>query len=383
MNQRMADNENIIDRGEADITAFDLLNINPNAATPFTEKLEKTYALEDEKTQGLARFITGLPLETAGIVKSALIERGPATFLQETFGKGEEGQVTVSFDDVANDEDLLTYLNHMEHTVQNNEVNELNDFAKDLEKKYDLMPIKDNLVILDDNELIKYEKLLTKAQDPGSFENPSSYKKDYDKRTITFDSSMFPKVPFEPDVKIIDKEKGEVGFPYLGKYGFNDEGEFVKKFSSAFKPFDESEEGLGQYSEYIPEFLKSWQNYSMPEYSPDPALFRDPGWQMGALVAGGRGIAPIAKGIAKGGKNIFKGIGNYLEKRKMKNEKKLIEPYIQGIRKDVAKMDQQTSSLVDEFPFLAKDDEFLELEALKIQEQDRLNELLNNAPWSR
>ena len=67
----MNDEDNTIDRGEADVTAFDLLNLNK--PTPFTEKLEKTYALEDEKTQGLARFITGLPLEAAGLVKSALI----------------------------------------------------------------------------------------------------------------------------------------------------------------------------------------------------------------------------------------------------------------------------------------------------------------------
>jgi len=310
----MANEDNIIDRGEADVTAFDLLNLNE--PTPFTEKLEKTHALEDEKTQGLARFITGLPLETAGLVKSALIERGPATFLQETFGKGEEGQVTISFDDLLKNEDLLVYLNNMEKTVQDNERIELNDFAKDLAAKYDVESIKDALVLLDEDELIKYEQLLTKAKDPGTLENPSSYIKNYDDRTITFDSSRFPKVPFEPDVKIIDKEKGEVGFPYLGKYGYNDEGEFVKKFSSAFRPFDESEEGLGQYSEYIPEFLKSWQDYSMPEYSPDPELFKDPGWQMGAVLATGRGVAPIAKAIGKGGKNIFKGIGKYFDKSK-------------------------------------------------------------------
>ena len=114
----MNDEDNTIDRGEADVTAFDLLNLNK--PTPFTEKLEKTYALEDEKTQGLARFITGLPLEAAGLVKSALIERGPATFFQETFGTGEEGQVTISFDDLLKDEDLLVYLNNMEKTFQEN-----------------------------------------------------------------------------------------------------------------------------------------------------------------------------------------------------------------------------------------------------------------------
>ena len=311
MNQRTMDDENIIDRGEADITAFDLLNLKE--PTPFLEKLERTYDLEDEKTQGLARFITGLPLETAGLVKSVL-ERGPATFVQETFGKGKEGQVTVPFDIFRNDENLLGYLNQMELTAQNNERAELNDFARDLEAKYDVESIKDVLVILDENELIKYEELLTKAQDPGTLENPSSYIRDFDNDTITFDSSMFPEVAFEPDVKIT--KKGDISFPYLGLYGYNDEGEFIKKHSSAFRPFAESEEGLGQYSEYIPEFLKSWQNYSMPEYSPDPALFKDPGWQMGAAFTGARGIAPIVKAIGKGGKNIYKGLGNYLNQPK-------------------------------------------------------------------
>ena len=297
----MNDEDNTIDRGEADVTAFDLLNLNK--PTPFTEKLEKTYALEDEKTQGLARFITGLPLEAAGLVKSALIERGPATFFQETFGKGEEGQVTISFDDLLKDEDLLVYLNNMEKTFQENEQDEFRDFEKELISKYDVDNAKDAILLdlLDEDELIKYNQLFTKAKDLGTLENPGSYLKNYDDRTITFDSDLFPKVAFEPDAKIIDKEKGEVGFPYLGKYGYNDEGEFVKKFSSAFRPFDESEEGLGQYSEYIPQFMKSWQDYSMPEYSPDPELFKDPGWQMGAAFTGIKGAAPIIRGI-----------GNYL-----------------------------------------------------------------------
>ena len=311
-NQRMNDEDNTIDRGESDVTAFDLLNLNK--PTPFTEKLEKTHALEDEKTQGLARFITGLPVETAGLVKSALIERGPATFFQETFGTGEEGQVTISFDDLLKDEDLLVYLNNMEKTFQENEQDEFRDFEKELISKYDVDNAKDAILLdlLDEDELIKYNQLFTKAKDLGTLENPGSYLKNYDDRTITFDSDLFPKVAFEPDAKIIDKEKGEVGFPYLGKYGYNDEGEFFKKFSSAFRPFDESEEGLVQYSEYIPQFMKSWQDYSMPEYSPDPELFKDPGWQMGAAFTGIKGAAPIIRGIGKRAKPIFQGIGNYL-----------------------------------------------------------------------
>ena len=96
------------------------------------------------------------------------------------------------------------------------------------------------------------------------------------------------------------------------------------------------------------------------------------------LGLGVKGAVPIVKGVVKGGIKSVKGIGNYLDKRKIiKDEKKHIEPFIQGIKKDVKDMDRQTLSLVDEFPFLAKDDEFLELEALKMKEQDNLNDLLN------
>ena len=76
-------------------------------------------------------------------------------------------------------------------------------------------------------------------------------------------------------------------------------GEFIKKHSSAFKPFDESEEGLGQYSEYIPEFMKSYQNYAMPEYSPEPELFFDPSYQAAGIVTLIKGAYPIGKSIVK------------------------------------------------------------------------------------
>jgi len=315
----MANEDNIIDRGEADLTAFDLINVNPNAATPFTEKLEKTHALEDEKTQGLARFITGLPLETAGLIKSALIERGPATFFEETFGgaiSGEapKGEFTLSLDEIANVPGLYQYLQHANIAAHNKLRDDHDTFAKDLEKKYDVDNIQDNLVLLDEDELIKYEQLFTAAKKEHDPFNPIAYKYDANKKTITLDSDLFPEIAWEPDMKFT--KKGDLSLPYFGLVGYNDEGEFIKKFSSAFKPFDESEEGLGQYSEYIPEFLKSWQDYSMPEYSPDPELFKDPGWQMGAVLAGGRGAVPIIKAISKGGKNIYKGLGRYFNQSK-------------------------------------------------------------------
>ena len=322
----MNDENNTIDRGEADVTAFDLLNVNPNAATPFTKELLETYALEDkidkevQKTQGLARFITGLPLETAGLAKSVL-ERGPATFFEETFGgaiSGEapKGEITLSIDELRNVPGLYQYLQHA-NTAAHNELRDDHDtFAKDLEEKYDVDNVKDAILLdlLDEDELIKYEQLFTAAKEEPDPLNPIAYKYDANKKTITLDSDLFPEIAWEPDMKFT--KKGDLSLPYFGLVGYNDEGEFIKKHGSAFRPFDESEEGLGQYSEYIPEFLKSWQEYSMPEYSPDPELFKDPGWQMGAALVGGRGIVPIAKVISKGGKNIYKGIGKYFDQSK-------------------------------------------------------------------
>ena len=315
----MATEDNTIDRGEADVTAFDLLNLNK--ATTFTEKLEKTYALEDQmlqETGGLAKFLTGLPLETAGLAKSVL-ERGPYTFFEETFdgaisGEAPKGELTLSLDEIRNVPGLYQYLQHA-NTAAHNELRDDHDtFAKDLEKKYDVDNIRDSLVLLDEDELIKYEQLFTAAKKEHDPFNPIAYKYDANKKTITLDSDLFPEVAWEPDMKFT--KRGDLSLPYFGLVGYDNEGEFIKKHSSAFRPFDESEEGLGQYSEYIPEFLKSWQDYSMPEYSPDPELFKDPGWQMGALVAGGRGAVPIAKAISKGGKNIYKGIGKYFDQSK-------------------------------------------------------------------
>jgi len=312
----MANEDNIIDRGEADVTAFDLLNLNE--PTPFTEKLEKTHALEDEKTQGLARFITGLPLETAGLAKSVL-ERGPATFFEETFGgaiSGEapKGELTLSLDEIANVPGLYQYLQHANIAAHNKLRDDHDTFAKDLEAKYDVDNIRDSLDLLNEDELIKYEQLFTAAKKEHDPFNPIAYKYDANKKTITLDSDLFPEVAMEPDMKFT--KRGDLSLPYFGLVGYDDEGEFIKKHGSAFRPFDESKEGLGQYSEYIPEFLKSWQDYSMPEYSPDPELFKDPGWQMGAALVGGRGIIPIARGIGKKGKDIYKGLGRYLNQSK-------------------------------------------------------------------
>ena len=125
-----------------------------------------------------------------------------------------------------------------------------------------------------------------------------------------------------------------------------------------------------------------WQDFSSPETSPDPDLYKNRGAQLAMLPLMYKGVKPILKGTFKKGKDIYKGLENYFNKKaEIRNQKKIIEPYIKSIRGDVSKMDQQTSDLVDQYPLLAQDDEFLKLEALKMQEQNRLNQLLNNPPW--
>ena len=343
--------------------------------------------------EGATRLITGLPIETAGFVKSSL-ERGPWTFLEETFGKGKEGQITLSFDEIHNIPDLQEYLEEMDMKAHNNEVTEYNTFVKELRAKYDVGrkdSIKDYLDLLDEDELIKYQQLLATAQEGPDPENPIAYKMDTDNGTITLDSSLFPEVAFEPDVKIT--EKGDLSLPYFGLFGYDDEGNFVKKHSSIYRPFDRSEEGIGALYDHIPDKIKDayeaagsplhwWQDFSSPELSPDPELFKNPGAQLAMLGLGARGAVPIGRGVYRKGTDAYKGLRNYFNKKaEIRNQKKLTEPYIKSIRGNVSKMDQQTSDLADQYPLLAQDDEFLKLEALKMQEQDNLNELLNNPPW--
>tara|TARA_R100001594_G_scaffold7860_2_gene20904 strand:+ start:843 stop:2006 length:1164 start_codon:yes stop_codon:yes gene_type:complete len=274
--------------------------------------------------EGASRIITGLPIETIGTIKSG-IERGPITFLQETFGAGQDGELTLSFDELKNVPDLYQYLQQMDVAAHNKERDEYNTFAKDLEDKYDVDNIRDALVLLDEDELIKYQDLLTAAQEGPDPENPISYKLNMEDRTITLDSDLFPEIAFEPDMKFT--KKGDLSLPYLGLYGYNDEGEFVKKHSSIHRPFDRSEEGIGALYDHIPDEIKDayedvgrplhgWQDFSSPETSPDPDLYKNTGAQLAMLPLMYKGAKPIAKGTFKKGKDIYKGLENYFNQSK-------------------------------------------------------------------
>ena len=276
--------------------------------------------------EGATRIISGLPYETAGLAKS-LIERGPYTFFEETFGKGKDGELTLSFEELENVPGLYQYLQQMDVAAHNKERDEYNTFAKDLEDKYDVDNIQDAILLdlLDENELIKYQDLLTAAQEGPDPTNPISYKLNMDDRTITLDSDLFPKVAFEPDMKFT--KKGDLSAPYFGLLGYNDKGEFVKKHSSAFRPFDSSDEGIGALYDYIPDDIKDayeavgsplqgWQEFSSPEKSPDPDLYKNRGAQLAMLPLMYKGAKPIVKGVFKRGKKLYEGLGRYLNQSK-------------------------------------------------------------------
>jgi hypothetical protein len=279
--------------------------------------------------EGATRIITGLPYEFPGLAKS-LIERGPYTFFEETFGgaiSGEtpKGELTLSFEELENVPGLYQYLQQMDVAAHNKERDEYNTFAKDLEDKYDVDNIQDALVLLDEDELIKYQDLLTIAQEEPDPTNPISYKLNMDDRTITLDSDLFPEVAFEPDMKFT--KRGDLSAPYFGLLGYNDEGEFVKKHSSAFRPFDKSEEGIGALYDYIPDKIKDayeaagsplhgWQDFSSPELSPDPDLYKNRGAQLAMIPLMYKGAKPIIKNVFKGGKKLYEGLGRYLNQSK-------------------------------------------------------------------
>jgi hypothetical protein len=273
--------------------------------------------------EGASRIITGLPYELPGLAKS-LIERGPS-FFKETFGEGKDGELTLSLDELKDVPDLYQYLQYMDVAAHNKEKDEYNTFAKDLEDKYDVDNIRDSLDLLDEDELIKHEELLTIAQDDYDPANPISYKLNMDDRTITLDSDLFPEVAWEPDMKFT--KRGDLSLPYLGLYGYNDEGDFVKKYSSAYRPFDRSEEGIGALYDYIPDKIKDvyedvgsplhwWQDFSSPETSPDPDLYKNRGAQLAMLPFIYKGANPILKNVFKGGKKLYEGLGRYLNKSK-------------------------------------------------------------------
>ena len=118
--------------------------------------------------------------------------------------------------------------------------------------------------------------------------------------SVTFRHDLFSNTPGEPDVKIIGENT--ISFPYLGdiKFNENEEGDFTMQQPSVYKPLDQP--GYEDFLDKLPggEMAQNWQEYVTPEYSPEPELFRKPGWfwgGMGPLMLGT--VAPLATKFPK------------------------------------------------------------------------------------
>ena len=273
------------------------------------------------------RFWGAIPTETAGIVKNFLdrgkgsIGLGAYNFYQSTFGKGKEGEITVPWDKIQGDEKLSTYLDNMKESHLRNNADEIknrgeiwNDHFFDMMDKYnidrdffqnDSLAAIDalNNAMWDNDDTENLQKLFDLESDYNLARSPyiiNDENQDDIPESITFKDELFSNTPMEPDVKFINKDT--ISFPYLGdiKFNENEEGDFTMLHPSVYKPLDQPGiEGLLDKTPVVGDALQKWQEFVAPEYSPEPELFRKPGWQwggMGPMMA--RMIGPTAWKVA-------------------------------------------------------------------------------------
>tara|TARA_R110000751_G_scaffold46960_3_gene105324 strand:- start:1620 stop:2687 length:1068 start_codon:yes stop_codon:yes gene_type:complete len=271
------------------------------------------------------RFWGGAPTEMSGVVKNFL-DRGQGSllpgiynFYQSTFRKGKEGEITVPWDQIQNDEKLLMELDNMQEVHLRNNKDEIknrsdewNDHFYDMLDKYNIdisddpadMAQKLNSAMMFENkeEGSKDNQKLFDLQDNYNM-STSPYivndeNQDQIPESVTFRHDLFSNTPGEPDVKLINENS--ISFPYLGDYTFNDEGNFEMKYPSVYKPLDQP--GVENYLDKVPagDALQKWQEFVTPEYSPEPELFRKPGWSLAGMApAMLRGVGPTAWKAAK------------------------------------------------------------------------------------
>ena len=316
MNQRTMDDENTTK------------NIWPNIGGYGIEWRMPNKNKEDwEFAKDAGRFWGAIPTETTGIVKNFLDRGGGSllpgiyNFYQSTFRKGKEGEITVPWKKIQDNEKLSTYLENMEdrHVINNaDEIKNQDDLWHDhfyaMLEKYNIdendenagnnlteaMYAKENyesggkedaqklLDLRDSYILAKYPYIIN---DENQDDIPES---------VTFRHDLFSNTPGEPDVKIIGENT--ISFPYLGdiKFNENEEGDFTMQQPSVYKPLDQP--GYEDFLDKLPggEMAQNWQEYVTPEYSPEPELFRKPGWfwgGMGPLMLGT--VAPLATKFPK------------------------------------------------------------------------------------
>jgi len=267
------------------------------------------------------RFWGALPTETAGILKN-FIDRGQGvspllgalSFYASTFGKPKEGEITVPFDQIQSDEKLATYLENMQVSHSRNNADEIKNREDEwyahydnLLEKYDLkgddveylqselndrMSVEERTKLVDLGNAYDAELLPFQVNDENYDQIPES---------ITFKDELFSDTPMEPNVHFINKDT--ISFPYLGdiKFNENEEGKFTMQYPSVFKPLDQPGiEGLLDKTPVIGDALQKWQEFVTPEYSPEPELFRKPGWVYGGM--GPLALSAIGPLVWKGAK---------------------------------------------------------------------------------
>jgi len=306
----MADEENIIE-------------------TTGLEALEKTR----KDTRDFFRTIANLPTEATGLIK-AFIERSPRSgsmadpligaynFFQDTFGEGEKGKINIPMEALDEDPRLGKYLRDLLEKSHNRSIQNLPDDKKHLLKvslqrddeyknyitslldKYSITEgdiktgLSDNI---NEEELETLNTMQSNLKDVTNIleeEGVSIYTftrhdegGDGTPDFISFDSDFITKVRGEPDIKLVgDRFYNEgftdvISFPYLGDYGFDEDGKFRMIRSSAVRPFDDP--GYEALAEKHP-ILKGpqmWEDFIAPEYSADPELFRSPGFYTGMAAS--------------------------------------------------------------------------------------------------
>jgi len=317
MNQRMADDENIIEQwelGDEGHTPVPLTGIEQLKESKLDRMLGEVFRMPNKEDweflKDAGRFWGGVPTETAGIVKNFL-DRGQGSllpgiynFYQSTFRKGKEGEITVPWEKIQGDEKLSTYLDNMQEVHLRNNADEIknqedlwHDHFYAMLKKYNIDESDENAdqrlreaMYAEDSyegggkedaqKLLDIRDSYNLARSPYIINDGNQ---DDIPESITFKDELFSNTPGEPDVKIIGENT--ISFPYLGdiKFNENEEGDFTMLYPSVYKPLDQP--GYENLLDKLPggEMAQKWQEFVTPEYSPEPELFRKPGWVMGGM----------------------------------------------------------------------------------------------------
>ena len=318
----MADEENIIDRGEADVTAFDLLNINE--PTPFLEKLERTYDLEDkishiDPTSVVPGVISALTTDTLGAInvlnplyagEGESEDYGAWDYFSDVFGgaiSGEvpKGEMFISNEDINANPNLKEWLENTQKIMQQNASEQIHEFAKDKRLMDDaaFQQYYDDLAAKDPDMKLPETKCLNKIMT--QFHEPQPYEIDTPNNGIIIKENLLPEISRDVDPKFT--KDGDLSLPYAGKFGYNDAGEFVMKRPSMFRFTDELTRGKEG-----PAWLEATEDYLYPNinarFSYGDTGPESAGYMIGQFAPGIKGLINLGIGGVKKGKGII----NYL-----------------------------------------------------------------------